>query len=245
MQLLTLGSSSKGNCYILQAGNGSCLVLEAGVSIKEVKKAVKFRLDKICGVLVTHEHGDHAEYVKDYQKYCIPVYTSKGTASHFQSQTGIRITKETTEYQVGDFKVIPFAVNHDAEEPFGYHISHPEMGTLLFGTDCASIPYQFDGIDHFLIECNYDEDIILENCNNHMIATSLMERIQKSHMSLTGCIDFLKSSGGRNAQNIILCHLSALNSDFRSINDKFYTELYKVPKIAQKGVSTAINKFPY
>ena len=64
MQLITLGSSSKGNCYILQSSNGSCLVLEAGVSIKEVKKAVKFRLDKICGVLVTHEHGDHAEYVK-------------------------------------------------------------------------------------------------------------------------------------------------------------------------------------
>lgn len=245
MQLLTLGSSSKGNCYILQAGNGSCLVLEAGVSIKEVKKAVKFRLDKICGVLVTHEHGDHAEYVKDFQKYCIPVYTSKGTASHFKSQTGVRIMEEAVEYQIDGFKVIPFAVKHDAAEPFGFYITHQEMGNLLFGTDCASIPYQFDGIDHFLIECNYDEDIILDNCNNHMIATSLMERIQKSHMSLTGCIDFLKNSGGGKAQNIVLCHLSGLNSDFGTINSKFYAELRKTPRIARKQLSMTLNREPY
>lgn len=244
MKLTCVGSGSKGNCYLLH-NDAECLILETGIPLKVVKKALNFRMDTVKGVLVSHEHGDHAEYVKEFQKLAIPVYTSFGTASHFQSQTGIRQITELVPVQIGNFTVIPFSVEHDALEPFGFHITHPEMGTLLFATDCARIPYTFSDIDHFLIECNYQEDVILQNCNNHQLSVHLMERIQKSHMSMTGCMDFLKSSGGKDAQNLILCHLSASNSDVDTINDYFSTEFHKVPKIANKGLSVEIGKMPY
>lgn len=244
MQLDTVGSGSKGNCYLIH-NDAECIILEAGIPLKVVKKALNFRMDTVKGVLVSHEHGDHAECVKEFQKLAIPVYASSGTAAHFQSQTGVRQISELVPVQIGNFTVIPFHVEHDASEPFGFHITHPDMGTLLFATDCSSIPYTFSDIDHFLIECNYLEDVILQNCNNHLLSVRLMERIQQSHMSITGCADFLKSSGGANAQNLILCHLSAGNSNVEAINEYFSTEFHKTPKIARKGLSVEIGKMPY
>ena len=78
MELIVLGSSSDGNCYILQNGV-EALILECGVAISEVKKAVDFNISKIAGALVSHEHGDHAKYIDDFLQSRIPVYASEGT----------------------------------------------------------------------------------------------------------------------------------------------------------------------
>ncbi|HCB45364.1 MAG TPA: MBL fold hydrolase, partial [Algoriphagus sp.] len=59
MKLIVLGSSSAGNCYILQDNQGNSLILEAGVRIKEIKKALDFDISGIQGCLISHRHGDH------------------------------------------------------------------------------------------------------------------------------------------------------------------------------------------
>lgn len=55
MKLKVLGSSSKGNSYLLET-DSEALVLEAGINFSEVKKAVGFEIGKIRGVCITHEH---------------------------------------------------------------------------------------------------------------------------------------------------------------------------------------------
>lgn len=60
-----LGSSSKGNCYLLEYKN-KVLILDAGVSFKEVQKALNFNIEKVVGVLITHEHMDHLKYATDF-----------------------------------------------------------------------------------------------------------------------------------------------------------------------------------
>ena len=55
MNLICLGSSSKGNTYILDAGD-EALILEAGVPFMEVKKKLNFNISKIVGVTVSHAH---------------------------------------------------------------------------------------------------------------------------------------------------------------------------------------------
>ena len=55
MNLEVLGSSSKGNCYIL-SNEKEALILEAGVNFKQVKKALNYDISKIRGMLVSHEH---------------------------------------------------------------------------------------------------------------------------------------------------------------------------------------------
>lgn len=55
MKLKVLGSSSVGNCYLLE-NDTECLVVEAGVPIMETKKALDFNVRKIQGVVISHEH---------------------------------------------------------------------------------------------------------------------------------------------------------------------------------------------
>lgn len=55
MKLKVLGSSSKGNSYILESRN-EALILEAGINFSHVQKALNFQTGKVRGVCVTHEH---------------------------------------------------------------------------------------------------------------------------------------------------------------------------------------------
>lgn len=57
MKLSVLASSSSGNCYCLENDN-ECLILEAGVKFLDVKKHLDFNVNKIKGVLISHEHLD-------------------------------------------------------------------------------------------------------------------------------------------------------------------------------------------
>lgn len=75
--LKVVGTGSGGNCYLLTV-NGQTLVIEAGVNFKSVKKALNFDLSGVVGVLVSHEHGDHADFVKDFVKFGKKVYTTNG-----------------------------------------------------------------------------------------------------------------------------------------------------------------------
>lgn len=55
MILEVLGSSSKGNCYILKSAK-DILILEAGVNVKDIKLALNFNFRDVVGCLITHEH---------------------------------------------------------------------------------------------------------------------------------------------------------------------------------------------
>lgn len=47
MDLIVIGSSSKGNSYALRAESGEILLLEAGVPLREVKKAIGYQTNKV------------------------------------------------------------------------------------------------------------------------------------------------------------------------------------------------------
>ncbi|HEX6285650.1 MAG TPA: MBL fold metallo-hydrolase, partial [Pyrinomonadaceae bacterium] len=62
MKLTVLGSGSTGNAVLIVAGNTRVLV-DAGLSAKEIVRRLALvgeDVKQLDGVLVTHEHGDHA-----------------------------------------------------------------------------------------------------------------------------------------------------------------------------------------
>ena len=79
MKLQVLGSSSKGNCYLIEANKNEKLILDAGVNFKEVQKQLGFELKGIQGVLITHEHMDHLKYATNFALNGIDIYASEGT----------------------------------------------------------------------------------------------------------------------------------------------------------------------
>lgn len=56
MRLTVINSGSDGNTYLLESNN-EILILDCGMSMKEVKKALNFDLSKIVGCFITHAHG--------------------------------------------------------------------------------------------------------------------------------------------------------------------------------------------
>jgi len=55
-RIITVGSSSIGNAYAIDAG-GEILLLEAGCKMADVKRQINYRLNDVVGVCVSHSHG--------------------------------------------------------------------------------------------------------------------------------------------------------------------------------------------
>lgn len=55
MKVKTIASGSTGNCYVLETNKGS-LLIEAGIPIKRIKKALNYDFREVVGCLLTHEH---------------------------------------------------------------------------------------------------------------------------------------------------------------------------------------------
>lgn len=54
--LKVVGSGSKGNTYIIEAG-GEHLLLDLGCKWSDILEMLNYKIDKVVGVLVTHSHG--------------------------------------------------------------------------------------------------------------------------------------------------------------------------------------------
>lgn len=247
MDLICLGSSSSGNCYILQNQN-EALVIEAGVSLKDVKKAVDFNVSKIVGCLVSHEHSDHAKYVKDFLKARINVRMSEGTlrnVKYDESDFLPLFAESGKKFKIGGFTVLPFDVKHDAAEPLGFLIKHPEIGVLLFVTDSYFIPYTFAGLTNIMIEANYRLDLLQQNIDAGRIPAALRTRTLESHMSIDTCRDALLANDLSKVNNIILLHLSDGNSNAEEFKEDIRLATGKRVHIAEKGLNIKLNKHPF
>ena len=213
MILKVLGSSSKGNCYLLTNGKES-LIIEAGINIKEVKKALYFNLRSVQGCLITHEHGDHSKYAQKFLDSGINLYSSKGTFKALNlSHHRLKTVMKNKRYKIGGFDIVPFGVNHDCNDPLGYLIRHKDLGILLFATDTYYLNNQFPGVNHILIECNYSLPILESNVENELLHFKQKERVIKSHFGLDNVKEFLKVNDLSRTYNIVLIHLSDRNSN--------------------------------
>ncbi|MBS5955363.1 MAG: MBL fold metallo-hydrolase [Clostridiales bacterium] len=217
MKLTCLGSGSAGNCYLLH-NETECLVIEAGLPFKEVKKALDFNISKIVGVVVSHEHGDHAKYLHEYLKAGIPVMAP--SMGHI---TGA-LTAISKPFAVRTFPLV-----HDVPCT-GFLIEHSEVGRLLFVTDTEYVRYRFKNLNHIMVECNYSNELL------QAYHESLQGRIKLTHMELSTCKDFIQANKGHELKTVCLLHLSGRTSD-EVVFKKEVKELIECPVyVADKGL---------
>lgn len=224
MKLTVLGSGSSGNCYLLH-NDKECLVIEAGVPVIDVKKALDFQISKIAGVVVSHEHKDHAKYVSEYPKVGIPVFKP------------YEIVAAPVNY-LGNFEIRHFSVVHDVE-CYGFLITHKEFGRLLFTTDTEYIKYRFKNLNHVLVEANYSKDLISE------YHKALGDRVKLSHMEINTTCDFLRTNNNPNLYNVVLLHLSDHTSNEQQFMDKVKKVVNCNVYVATKGLEIDLNTEPF
>jgi len=230
-----LGSSSRGNCYIISTSKES-LILECGIKYKDILAGLDYDLSKVVGCLVTHEHKDHSRSVRELTQNGVDVFMSHGTfdkcldfkKGSYMNQWRVNLLEAQRLVEIEGFKILPFDVEHDAEEPLGFLIQHEEIGKLLFITDTYYCKYNFKGLNHILVECNYAKELMDGCC--------IRNRILQSHFELRNVIDFLKSNDLSEVENIMLLHLSSANGDGKYFKEEIEKEIGIPITIAEKGV---------
>lgn len=222
MLVKTTATGSKGNNYALVSG-GEILLLECGVPAKEMLKTIDYQTSKVVGCLLSHEHGDHAKYIKQYMQYGVKVYGSDEVQSNIELIYGEKIEgiKRMNRKKLGSFSVIPFRVPHGETDCDGWLIDTAE-GRVLFITDAEYCPYDFSkmNINYGLIECNYSIDYITledDGVKNR--------RVLETHMELQTCKRLIQSINTDNLRSIGLVHLSAYNGNPQRFRDEIRSQV--------------------
>jgi len=218
VKIKAIASSSKGNCYLITK-DGSSLLLECGISIKEIRKTLDFNLSSVAGCLCTHAHQDHSKAILGVAKSGVDVYTSEGTleALGIVSHRTHAIVAHR-QFDIDGWTILPFDTKHDAPEPLGFLIARGNE-KLLYLTDSAYCHYRFKGITHFMVEVNYCEEILDRNISNGSLDRSLKKRLRRNHFSLETAVDFFKANDLSKTISIHLIHLSSGNSDEKVIKE--------------------------
>lgn len=213
IEITTLATGSKGNCYHITDGS-TALLLEAGIPYKEIRRKLNFQTTTIKGCLISHEHQDHCKAVTHVAKAGINIYMSQGTADALEA-TGHRIkpVKAKQQFQIGTWTILPFDVEHDVSEPYGYLLASSTGAKVLFATDTYYIRYKFKGLTHLLLECNYSLERLNENIATGRVHRGMKKRLIRSHFSLENVKEFLKANDLSQLQEIWLLHLSDSNSN--------------------------------
>lgn len=247
--LKCLGSSSSGNCYIIETGN-EALILECGLPILQVKKSLNWNLSKVVGCLISHKHQDHSKYLPEVLKCGIKVLALDEVFNRQQNRLFCKTIKPMHGYKVGSFKVLAFDLQHANSDRspcpcLGFLIENNAMGKLLFMTDTMMLKYHFPEINHIMIEANYDDDILDYNVQQGNTTSSEKPRLLASHLEIKQATKIIKRLNNPELQNIVLLHLSSRNSDEKQFKGLVQEATGKPVAVARPGLEINLSKEPY
>jgi phosphoribosyl 1,2-cyclic phosphodiesterase len=172
LRFASIGSGSKGNCLVAHAGSTRVL-LDCGLSPRETERRLA-RLGvtpaEISGILVTHEHDDHAGQAYPFAaQHRIPVWLTHGTQTALAESGKVPGAVDTRTIQgrdpfaIGDLEIRPYTVPHDAREPVQFVLSDGafRLGVLTdIGASTPHVETTLSGCDALVLECNHDHDML-------------------------------------------------------------------------------------
>ena len=153
MKLTVLGSGSTGNAVLLVA-NGTRVLVDAGLSSRETVRRMALMGEDpnaLDGILITHEHGDHAGGLRVLMKDLdCPVFMSAKTRDAYIGEPNNLKNEEPRrranalrdrmveidsghDFRIGDIDFHPFTVPHDAVDNCGFTATHNgvKVATLM------------------------------------------------------------------------------------------------------------------
>ncbi|MCR6112726.1 MBL fold metallo-hydrolase [Bacillus sp. A301a_S52] len=212
MRFNSFASGSAGNLYTLSDGITK-IIIEAGISIKAIKKALNYKVHEVSGVLISHSHGDHSKSVKDIVKLGVDCYMSQETCEEIGvNHHRIKTIESLRAFKIGSLNIMPFDAEHDVKT-FGFLIANKQSDKLLYLTDSYYCKYKFKALSHIAVECNYSLDILNKNIASGRVHKAMKKRLLRSHFSLENVKEFLRANDLSRVQEIHLLHLSDSNSD--------------------------------
>jgi len=199
-------------------------------------KAIGVAPESITGLLITHEHVDHAQGAERAQhKWRWPVYASAATLDALPAVAARwrrPLVAGVTEALDG-FSIDPVAIPHDAAGPLAYAITATDSGArIAVAHDLGAVPdplrRTFVHCDVLCIEANHDVEML----RSGPYPWHLQQRIRGGlgHLSNAQGGALLADLAGPALRAVVLLHLSETNN---------------TPRLAEQDVGARLRKVKY
>lgn len=203
MKFIILASGSKGNSTLVINDNNDLLLIDVGISCKEIKEKINrygYDINDIKHILITHEHDDHIKSINSFSN--AKKYSLKDIS------VATNYLEKYKENNINGFYVMALPLSHDVK-CCGY-IIRDNKETLVYITDTGYINYRnvkyITNADYYIFESNHNVPLLMETNRPFYIKSRILG--DEGHLSNEVASETLCDIIGDRTKQIYLAHLS-------------------------------------
>ena len=169
MEIVVIGSGSSGNSTYIK-GSSATIMIDAGISLRQVKSRLKengIEDVKYDGLIITHEHSDHVQYICSVLKNNdMPLYINEKSYLSLNPDIFNNIKNLNHVFinpfekiKINDMELEFIPLSHDTRECLGI-IVREDGKKVVYIADTGYLDTEYRtilaGADCYLFEANYD-----------------------------------------------------------------------------------------
>lgn len=214
---------------------GKCVILDLGLGMKKIWQGMDYDISCISFILCTHDHLDHLKSIKDVISQGFNVYGNNDICSKYKGCNALEMGKK---YKMDGWKIQTFELVHNVPNN-AFIIDTFDGIRILYCTDTIYIPKAVKNVNYAIIECNHDNEYML----NNMIDGKFSASHPEYHQDISDCIEYLKRIYSPNLQCVVLWHMSDSNICEKDAVQRVKDELsFSNVVAASKGLIVELNK---
>lgn len=240
MKIKALRSGSKGNSTLIYTENTKILI-DIGVAYLTIKKELELEnidINKLNGILITHNHSDHIKGLSTLiKKTNLKVFIPKEMKEDILKEVpleNIIIVEE--EFDIEDIHISIIRTSHDVSCSVGYIITDSKS-KIFYATDTGYINRRYlkkiEDLDLYYIESNHDVNMLMNGPYPYYLKQRVLS--DEGHLSNETSASYMGKVVGNNTKYIILAHLSEKNNTeelaMRAIKEEFEKKRIESKKI--------------
>ncbi len=219
-RIINLGSGSKGNSSVICLGE-KILMVDCGFNRKQTllrMAEMGLNPDQVCGILVTHEHGDHMQGARlCSQKMDAPILATAGTISGGNmSALNHQILRRGEIIAHHGFEITTLKISHDTKEPCAFLVEAAGVRTL-FATDVGTVEgldlRPMKDLDYLYVESNHDEVMLRTGPYPAFLKNRIIGDGGHLNNHQSGLLIRSLAAQSPQLKSIMLAHLSHENND--------------------------------
>jgi phosphoribosyl 1,2-cyclic phosphodiesterase len=222
MPILNVAASgSSGNCCFFEHGQ-HLIFVDAGTPFKNVAEANGSRdfSDKKISLFITHEHTDHIKGLAPLLNQLKPfVYTSEGTAAELERKgfdaSKFFIVDADFCYEMDDFAVTPFSINHDGSQPLAFAFDFGRTKAAIatdLGVAGNYVLEHLSQAEFLILESNYEDKLLAEGVYPEYLKRRIFSH--KGHLSNKDAINVVGCLSKDKLKQVLFAHVSHENNTY-------------------------------
>ena len=174
--------------------------------------------EMLSAVVITHEHTDHIRGAGVLsRRYQIPLYINRKTLGAASEKLGplqeVRHFRCGVGFDIGELKINPFSISHDAADPSGFTLEHGgvKLGIATdLGVATHLVKSHLRGCALLYVEANHDPGMLTHGPYPWYLKQRVRGRL--GHLSNAAAGDLVNDIRDESLRHVILAHLSHENN---------------------------------